>query len=289
MRVPNLLVGLVALLSFLAAPASAQLSAPGAAYKSDAEGWQLTAPKAWKHGLKDGKLLIASDTEAGLMVAWFQAGATYEQVQQLATQPYQEPGLYLEPSGSKPFATKAGKAISVDYAGQGGDGTPLRSRAIAIVGAKGTVYVAGFTTEPQFAGLAKRVEELARSVSFFAPKVAAGVGLLQGSMCAYSGGSSYSSTQKVSFDGRGQASWGSEMVFGGDIKNSQGDTTASYGGWSGNANQPSDRGTYTVAGDQITIRWGDGSVMSCVAHHRVGGKITEMMCGKKLYGGALCN
>lgn len=223
------------------------------------------------------------------MLAWFQAGATYEQVQQLATQPYQEEGLYLSPSKAAPFATKAGKALAVDYAGRAGDGSQIRGRAIAVVGPKGTVYTVGLTTEPQFAALSKRVDELGRSVSFFAPKVGAGVALINGPMCGVSSGSSYSSTQRINFNGRGQASWGSEMVFGGDIRDGGGDVTASYGGWSGNANQPTDLGTYTVAGDQITIKWGDGSVMSCVAHHRYNGKITEMKCGNKLYGAGLCN
>ena len=112
--------------------AAGQASAPGAAYKSDGEGWQIQPPKAWKHALQNGKLMIGSDTEAGLMLAWFQAGLTYEQAQEYAKQPYQEQGLVLMPGPAAPFVTKAGKAFVVEYSGKAMDGSTIKSRSISI-------------------------------------------------------------------------------------------------------------------------------------------------------------
>ena len=175
-------------------------SAPGAVYKSDGEGWQIQPPKTWKHAVKDGKLMIGSDTETGLMLAWFQVGLTYEQAQEYAKQPYQESGLVLMPSKATPFATKAGKAFAVDYSGKAMDGSMIKSRSITIAGAKGVIYVAGVTTEPQFAALSKKTDEMAKTVTFFTPKVAAGgagASLIKGPMCAWSGSSGYSSSSKM--------------------------------------------------------------------------------------------
>jgi hypothetical protein len=285
--------GRLALLFVLALPLAApaqQASLPGALYKSDSEGWQVQPPKAWKHSVQNGKLMIGSDTEAGLMLAWFQAGLTYEQAQEYAKLPYQEQGLVLTPGPAAPFATKAGKAFVVEYTGQAMDGSTIKSRSMAIAGAKGVVYVAGVTTAPQFAALSKRVDELAKGVSFFTPKVGAGAALISGPLCAWSGGSNYSSSQKMFFDGKGNVSWGSELAIGGSIKDSSGDTTATYSGYTGNANKPSDLGRYTVAGDAVNITWGDGSTMACKAHHKNGTQIVELMCGnKKLWGRGLCD
>lgn len=287
------LVFLFLLLAFpLAAPAQ-QASLPGALYKSDAEGWQVQPPKVWKYALQGGKLMIGSDTEAGLMLAWFQPGVTYEQAVEYAKQPYEEQGLVLTPGPAAPFATKAGRALVVEYTGQAMDGSTIKSRAVAIVGAKGVVYAVGVTTQPQFAALSKRVDELAKGVSFFTPKVGAGVALINGPMCAWSGSSSgsssYSSSQRMNFDGKGNVTWGSESSFSGSIKDGSGDTTATYGGYGGNVNKPSDLGRYTVVGEAVTIVWGDGSTMACTAHHKNGTQIVELMCGnKKLWGRGLC-
>jgi len=266
-------------------------SAPGALYKSDGEGWQIQPPKTWKHAVKDGKLMIGSDTEAGLLLAWFQAGLTYEQAQEYAKQPYQESGLVLMPGKAAPFTTKAGKAFAVDYSGKAMDGSMIKSRTIAIAGAKGVIYVAGVTTEPQYAALSKKTDEMAKTVTFFTPKVAAGgagASLIKGPMCAWSGSSGYSSSSKMFFDGKGYVSWGSESSFSGSIKDGGGNETASYSGYGGNQNMPSDVGAYTVNGDAVNIRWGDGTVQNCTVHHRNSGVIAELMCGKKLYGRGLC-
>lgn len=280
---------LAAALVFAALPLAAQVSAPGALYKSEAEGWQIQMPKAWKYAPNAGKLGIGSDTEAGLMFAWFQPGLTLEQAKQYATQPYQEQGLVLNPTGSAAFTSAKGtSAIATNYSGTAADGSTIKARAVTVVGAKGAVVAGGLTTEPQFAALAKRVDELAKGVAFFTPKAGAGVAFLSGPICAWSGGSNYSSSKRMTFDGKGNVGWGSEMTFSGEIKNGQGDTTATYGGWTGNQHQPSDRGVYTVAGDSVTITWGDGSVMSCAVHYRNGQQITELKCGDKLWGRGLC-
>lgn len=288
-----------AFLFLLALPLTAggQASANGALYKSDGEGWQIQPPKAWKHALTNGKLMIGSDTEAGLMLAWLQPGLTYEQAAEYAKQPYQEEGLVLMPGAAKPFATKAGKAFVVEYTGTAMDGQTVKSRSISIAGAKGVIYAVAVTTEPQFAALSKRVDEMAKTATFFTPKAGAvgagggggaGVSLIQGAMCAWSSGSSYSSSQKMFFDGKGNVSWGSEMAFGGSIKDGGGNETATYSGYTGNQNESSSMGRYSVQGDAVNIQWGDGTTMACTVHHRNSGRVAELMCGKKLFGGGLC-
>ena len=284
---------IAALFLLLALPftAAGQASANGALYKSDTEGWQIQPGKAWKHAVQNGKLTIGSDTEAGLMLAWLQAGLTLEQAKEYAKQPYQEEGLVLMPGAATPFTTKAGKAFVVEYTGKAMDGSTIKSRSVSIAAGKGVLYVVADTTEPQFAALSKKLDEMAKTVSFSTPKVAAagaGASLIQGPMCAWSGGGNYSSSSKMFFDGKGYVSWGSESSFSGSIKDGGGNTTATYGGYGGNQNMPSDVGAYTVQGDAVNIKWGDGTVQNCTVHHRNGGQIAELMCGKKLYGRGLC-
>ena len=287
--------GLLSLL-LLALPltASAQaVSAPGAAYKSDGEGWQVQPPKAWKHVFKDGKLVLASDTEAGVMFAWFQPGVTYAKLEQLAKEPYEEQGIVLTPGAAAPFKTKAGKALAVDYTGAAPDGTTIRGRAIGVAGTNGAVFAVALTTQEQFAAHSKRVDALARGISFFKPKVGAGVALINVAMCSWSGstsmGGSYSSTRRMTFDGKGNVSWGAESTFSGSTTNDVGDTTSSWGGYGGNQHTPTDMGRSTDAGDTVNISWGDGSSMSCTVHHRNGAQIVELKCDGKLWGRGLCD
>src|SRR5689334_16203723 len=139
MRFKNAAAALV-LVAIPFAVGAGQVSAPGALYKSEAEGWQVQMPKAWKYSENAGKLGIGSDTEAGLMFAWFTPGLTLEQAKMYATQPYQEQGLVLNPTGSAAFtAAKGTQAIATNYKGTGPDGSVIVGRAVTVIGAKGGV------------------------------------------------------------------------------------------------------------------------------------------------------
>lgn len=108
--------------------------------------------------------------------------------------------------------------------------------------------------------------------------------LLQGRLCRWSGssssyaGTSYSSTGWAVFDGRGNFSYGSEASFSGDA--------GMY--HSGNQN-PGNRGTYRVQGNQIHLIFSDGSKSVATVHmQQNNGSITEVMFDGNLYATGLC-
>lgn len=108
--------------------------------------------------------------------------------------------------------------------------------------------------------------------------------LLQGTLCAWSGSSSstgsYSSTQRVTFDGAGRFGIGSESSF---------SNTAGLGYGSGDG----EGGTYEVTSPQvgapIRIRWNSGEEDVAYVHFLAGGRITEVKYGKQVFGAPLCN
>ena len=108
-------------------------------------------------------------------------------------------------------------------------------------------------------------------------------GSLQGTLCGHSGssgsGSSYSSTRRVSFDGRGRFSTGSESSF----NNSAGSGYGSGGGSGGTY-----RVTAVQVGAPIHVRWASGEDDQATVHHVVNGRITEIRYGKQVMGRALC-
>ena len=105
---------------------------------------------------------------------------------------------------------------------------------------------------------------------------------LQGVFCHYSGSSSYSSsyssTSRITFDGQGRWSMGSESSFSGDAG------SAYSGGGVDN------RGTYSVNGGQImyTTNSGEQGVLR-VNMQQSDGHITEIYLGEDLYSPSLCN
>ena len=105
---------------------------------------------------------------------------------------------------------------------------------------------------------------------------------LKGVFCHYSGSSSYSSsyssTSKISFDGKGHWAMGSESSFSGSAGSAYSD---------GGVNNS---GTYRIQGNQIfyTTRNGEQGVGRVNMQQR-DGRITEIYIGKDLYSPALCN
>ena len=108
-------------------------------------------------------------------------------------------------------------------------------------------------------------------------------GALQGTLCSYSGssggGSSYASTRRVTFDGRGRFATGSESSF----SNAAG---LGYGGGSGSGGAYAVTGVYV--GAPIRVRWASGEDDQAFVHHIVSGRITEIRYGKQVYGQGLC-
>jgi len=106
---------------------------------------------------------------------------------------------------------------------------------------------------------------------------------LYGSFCSYSssgysGSSSYSTTQTVTFDGRGHYTYGSQSSYSGG-----GD--GYYGGNGGYT------GTYRVVGNQgVILTASDGSVYKVAIHFvQNSGEITELKYDGVVYGKSLCD
>ena len=110
---------------------------------------------------------------------------------------------------------------------------------------------------------------------------------LQGTFCHWGGSSnyysssdysSYSSTQRISFDGRGRWAFGSETSFTSDVGN-----YASGGGGADNS------GTYRVAGNQIQYQTAAGEQgVAQVKIRQNDGRITEILVDGDLYAPAVC-
>lgn len=271
-------------------PAPKVSAADGAELRSDAEGWSARAPAKWKFKTDGVKVLFGSDTEAGMIIASFRQGATVQEMQQAATQGFSDSGLMLTPAGPpQELDVKGAKAIAVDMQTTAQDGTALKVRAAGVIGGgQGGVAILGLTTPEKFATLRARVDQLAKSVAFFAPKLPPGTNLLRGSLCSYSGGSVASFTTRYNFDGRGRVSKGSEMIAGGQFNDGMGNNTGSWSAVSGNQYNADNVGTYAVQGNSVVIRLG-GDTYTCAVHFRQqSGQITEMKCGDRLYGTSLC-
>ncbi|MCC6336261.1 MAG: hypothetical protein IT380_20030 [Myxococcales bacterium] len=273
-----------------AEPAPQVGAATGGVYKDEGGGWSIRAPANWRFGEKAGRVLFGSDTEAGLIVAWYAPGTTYEQLQQIAAQGINEDGMSLAPTGpAQPLQAPAGKALGVDLKGMGQNGQQLAARAVGVAGPNGAVAVLGITSPEQFKALRPKVDAMLKSAALFTPKAGAGAHLLRGTLCNYSGGSVASWSKRVSFDGRGHATAGSEMNFGGQFNDQYGNNTGGFVGYSGNANQESSGGSYTVSGNTVTVRLGGQAIVCSVHHRQQNGAISELMCDGKLYGAGLCD
>lgn len=108
------------------------------------------------------------------------------------------------------------------------------------------------------------------------------VAQLSGWLCYWSGSSSsyssYSSTSKVYFDGRGNFAVSGEASF-------SGDAGAAYSG--GGVDE---RGTYSIQGNNVILRFQDGSTgYATINMQQYDGSITELMYNGYLYATKLCN
>jgi hypothetical protein len=106
---------------------------------------------------------------------------------------------------------------------------------------------------------------------------------LSGTLCEYGSsssysGSSYSHTNRLYFDGRGNFKYGTESSY-------SGSAGSAYGG-----NNASDSGTYRISGNQVILTAGDGSVYTLKINFiQDDGQITELYYGEQLYSAGLCD
>ena len=104
---------------------------------------------------------------------------------------------------------------------------------------------------------------------------------LKGALCSWSGSSnsssSYSSTQKIVFDGQGSFQFGSESSFSGNAGIA----------YSGNPNVKT--GTYSIGESIVTLHFQDGDTYQVKINMRQdNGMITELMYNGTLYAKGLC-
>src|SRR5688500_14191590 len=101
---------LAALLVLFPLTASAQVA--GGKHRVEAEGWEIKAPATWKVASKGSQALFGSETEAGLIVAGFEAGVTYDAMKEKASQAIQDQSVSLQPVGTAKTAdVKGAKAF----------------------------------------------------------------------------------------------------------------------------------------------------------------------------------
>jgi hypothetical protein len=104
---------------------------------------------------------------------------------------------------------------------------------------------------------------------------------LQGSLCYWSGSSgsysSYSRSEKISFDGRGNFTYGNESSF-------SGDAGMAYGG-----NPNAEGGTYRIENNMVYLQFRSGETMEVqVSIRQDNGRITALKYNDKLYAVELC-
>lgn len=163
----------------LTAPLSVNAAEPAAgarpSFYREAWGLGFTVPPNWRTADKDGLLLVASDTEAGLMIVRFVPRATREELLAGYQQGLQEAGFMAAPvEDARPFDVPGASGLAGVMEGQAQDGTTLRVRSIGVLSRHGgAVVVLALTTPQQFARLQSRADALARSIVFSAPPKAA--------------------------------------------------------------------------------------------------------------------
>ncbi|MEQ9503103.1 MAG: hypothetical protein RIT81_39900 [Deltaproteobacteria bacterium] len=256
----------------------------GSAHAAEVEigGWTVNTPAGWNAQRQGDRVVLGHAREPGLLALWVDASATEASLRSDAKEGLSEDGVTLRPRGGvRVHPSKRLRTLFVDLAGTDGEGGALRGRIVAVLAPKGgALAVLALTAPKAFDGLAKRLDAIARSAKV-APKPS-GAALLKGPLCTHSGNSEMGRTQRVTFDGRGHVTYGSELVGGGNF------VGGSWSAAAGNQFDPSTAGRYEVRGDDVTVTM-DGDTMRCRVHFRQrDGRITEVKCGETLWGTSLC-
>jgi hypothetical protein len=134
------------------------------------DGYELRAPRGWKMADRGGRLLLGSDTEAGLIVVGFEPGA-------------------FKPRRSAAEVTRsmAAEGVSIRFArgrmrrgswiaegrGRAANGKAAWARLILMRARHGTLAILATSTARDAANLRARGDQIRRSVRFFAPTTSA--------------------------------------------------------------------------------------------------------------------
>jgi len=254
-------------------------AASGAVHKVEHEGWQLRTPAKWKYVVKGGRVLFASDSEAGFIVVWYAPNVTFEQMESGAAAGAAQLGMSL---AGPPVAAemKGGRALVSEVVGTAPDGSKVRGRAIGVAGPSGVVAMLGLTTPAKFDTMRARVDSLAGSVAFFKPKRSPAMNILIGAWWHWHGtdtgyggntaSSSYERTIILCTDGSFRDSDESNISVNTETKTAEGSTDA-WGnpvdkivGSSGRNRADSGAGRWVAVGDDMNgsleLQFSNGNV-----------------------------
>jgi len=148
---------------------------PGSASRWSDETWGVSfeLPAGWKAAMRDGILLLGSDTEPGLMVVRFSPKTDRAALTAGYGQGLQESGVNLMPTARiEEFAAGANRALAGELGGMAQNGSRLTARVVGVPTPFGDAVVfLGVTTPEQYAKLKPRVDALAAGASFAKPKI----------------------------------------------------------------------------------------------------------------------
>jgi len=196
-----------------AAPAQAVRSA--GRYAHPYWGLSFAVPGAWKANEREGLLLLGSDTEAGLIIVRFVRSTNRQTMLAEYSKGLAEDGITLIPATrAEDYAAGSNRGLGGELSGAGKDGSRIRARVIGIQSQFGDAAVLlGLTTDDKYPGVKARVEEIAASIEFSAPKIPPANQIVAGNYVYFyiSSNGSYSREDKLLLCANGVFSRGGEM------------------------------------------------------------------------------
>ena len=243
---------------FAAQPGSASSPSPAAKppqYSQPHWGVNFTVPENWFVTDRQAALLVASKTEAGLMIVRFTPKTSLDKLRQGYAEGLEEDGLRLMPAAQlQNFPAGRQPGLAGELSGFSSDGSTIRARIIGVVSPFGdAAVVLGLTTAEKYAQLRPRVDALAASLAFTQPKTPPVKDFLAGQYWAYSGssssGGSYSRESKLFLCADG--------TFGTNRETQSSGSAGTYGG------QGRGGGRWSADGDEfqgtVILTYGNGA------------------------------
>jgi hypothetical protein len=204
-------------------------------------------------------LVLGSRTEAGLLLVQATGQRDPEGLRAGLGEDLAEVGLAGPVPALQPARLPGGRGLQAEFPVTARDGAALRLRAVAVVGERGTVAILGATTAEKMGLLRQRVDEMARSIRFFAPEVTPGQQFVAGEWWSFTSagaGATGGTEAALAFCPDGRFFDSSESSYGGGAGTAGAWGVASQRGGGGGAR-------WTAAGTpeagRVTVTRADGS------------------------------
>jgi len=172
----------------------APIPAKGPHFQQAQWGVSFTTPSQWFVTDKQVALLVASNTEPGLMIVRFLRKTTADKLRTGYAEGLSEEGVHLMPvSPLQAFPVGKLQGLAGELAGLSNQGQRLKARIIGVPTPFGdAAVVLGVTTEDKYPRLKATTDALVASLGFAQPKATPVRELLAGRYEFYSGHSTYS-------------------------------------------------------------------------------------------------